>query len=248
MERGRIALITGASRGIGAATAREMAAAGMRVVLLARDINAIADLAGELGAETALAVPCDVARWHGVAQAVDACNDTFGLPDVVVANAGMIEPMAPLADADPEAWAQAITVNLTGTYHVIRAVLPAMLARGSGTILTVSSGAAHRALPGWSSYCASKAGAKMLTESIHAEYGDTLRVMGLSPGTVATQMQREIKASGIGPVAQLDWSDHIPADWPAKALVWMCTSAADDLCGTELSLRDETLRARIGLG
>ncbi|MEM7487823.1 MAG: SDR family oxidoreductase [Pseudomonadota bacterium] len=245
MER-RTALITGASRGIGAAAAREMAARGMNVALLARDTGAIADLAGEIG-ETALAIPCDVARWIGVAQAVDACVETFGGLDVVVANAGVIEPIGPLAEGDPEAWASAVNVNLTGIYHVVRAALPVMLAQGAGTILTVSSGAAHRALPGWSAYCASKAGAKMLTEAVHAEYGDTLRVMGLSPGTVATQMQREIKASGVGPVAQLDWSDHIPPEWPAKALGWMCTPEADDLRGTELSLRDKGLRARIGL-
>ncbi|MEM7641003.1 MAG: SDR family oxidoreductase [Pseudomonadota bacterium] len=244
---GGTALITGASRGIGAATAREMVARGMKVALLARDMGAIADLAGELGEDAALAIPCDVARWQEVAVAVDACVETFGSLDVVVANAGTIEPMAPLAEGDPEAWAMAINVNLTGVYHVVRAALPVMLAAGTGTVLTVSSGAAHRALPGWSAYCASKAGAKMLTEAVHAEYGDVLRVMGLSPGTVATQMQREIKASGIGPVAQLDWSDHIPAEWPAKALAWMCTPEADDLLGTELSLRDEELRARIGL-
>ena len=87
----------------------------------------------------------------------------------------------------------------------------------------------------------------MLTEACHVEHGETLRVMGLSPGTVATQMQREIKASGVGPVADLDWSDHIPPEWVAQALVWMCGPDADEFRGTELSLRDEGLRARIGL-
>jgi len=74
-----------------------------------------------------------------------------------------------------------------------------------------------------------------------------LRVMGLSPGTVATDMQREIKASGINPVSTLDWSDHIPADWPAKALLWMCSSDADEFIGQEISLRDAGMRRRIGL-
>jgi NAD(P)-dependent dehydrogenase (short-subunit alcohol dehydrogenase family) len=74
-----------------------------------------------------------------------------------------------------------------------------------------------------------------------------LRVMGLSPGTVATQMQTEIKASGINPVSQLDWSDHIPADWPAKALLWMCSADADPFIGQEISLRDESIRKRVGL-
>ncbi|GIT92677.1 short-chain dehydrogenase [Jannaschia pagri] len=239
-------LITGASRGIGAAAARAFAAQGANVVLMARGVDDIADLAGEIG-ERALAVPCDVSRWSEVARGVQAAVDTFGSLDVLVGNAGVISPIGPLAETDPDAWTHLIDVNLKGVYYGMRAVLPIMAAQGAGTVITISSGAAHRALPGWSAYCTSKAGAKMLTEAAHAEYGETLRIMGLSPGTVATQMQRDIKASGVGPVAQLDWEDHIPAEWPAKALVWMCSPEADDLKGTELSLRDEGLRARMGL-
>ena len=74
-----------------------------------------------------------------------------------------------------------------------------------------------------------------------------IRALGLSPGTVATQMQREIKASGVNPVSKLEWSDHIPPDWPAKALLWMCSDAADAHLGTELSLRDENWRRELGL-
>ena len=88
----------------------------------------------------------------------------------------------------------------------------------------------------------------MLTRCVDKENAIMgIRAMGLSPGTVATQMQREIKASGINPVSQLDWSDHIPADWPAKALLWMCSADADDWIGQEISLRDDTIRARVGL-
>ena len=71
--------------------------------------------------------------------------------------------------------------------------------------------------------------------------------MGLSPGTVATQMQREIKASGINRISRLDWSEHIPADWPAQALLWMCSADADEFLGEEISLRDEDIRRRVGL-
>jgi NAD(P)-dependent dehydrogenase (short-subunit alcohol dehydrogenase family) len=74
-----------------------------------------------------------------------------------------------------------------------------------------------------------------------------VRIMGLSPGTVATQMQREIKASGINPVSKLDWSDHIPPEWPAQALVWMCSPDADAYLGTDVSLRDQDIRDRVGL-
>ena len=239
-------MITGASRGIGAAAARAFAAAGANVALLARGTGAIADLAGEIGPR-ALAIPCDVANWTEMARAVQATVDAFGSLDVLVGNAGIIEPIGPLAEVDPEGWSTVIDVNVKGVFHGLRAVLPLMQAQGSGTVITISSGAAHRPLPGWSAYCTSKAAAKMLTDAAHAEHGETLRVMGLSPGTVATQMQRDIKASGVGPVAQLEWEDHIPPEWVADTLVWMCGPEADDLRGTEVSLREEAIRARVGL-
>ena len=88
----------------------------------------------------------------------------------------------------------------------------------------------------------------MLTRCVDKENGQSgIRAIGLSPGTVATQMQREIKASGINPVSQLDWSEPIPADWPAKALLWMCSPDADDWIGQEISLRDPDIRKRVGL-
>ena len=141
-----------------------------------------------------------------------------------------------------------IDINLKGVYYGMRAAMPVMEAQGGGTILTVSSGAAHNALEGWSHYCTSKAGAAMLTMCAHKEVAPHgLRAMGLSPGTVATQMQHEIKASGVNPVSQLDWSEHIPADWPARALLWMCGGQADAYLGEEISLRDAGIRKKVGL-
>jgi NAD(P)-dependent dehydrogenase (short-subunit alcohol dehydrogenase family) len=245
--QGKTVLITGASRGIGASAAREFADAGANVVLAARNGEAIAGLAGEIGA-AALAVPCDVSRYWEVEAAVGAAVKTFGGLDVLIGNAGVIEPISHLDMADPEAWGHVIDINLKGIFYGMRAAMPVMKAAGGGTIITVSSGAAHHPLEGWSHYCASKAGAAMLTMCADLEgRAAGLRIMGLSPGTVATEMQREIKASGINPVAQLDWSDHIPPDWPAKALVWMCGADADEFVGTEISLRDETIRKRVGL-
>jgi NAD(P)-dependent dehydrogenase (short-subunit alcohol dehydrogenase family) len=247
MPGGKTVMITGASRGIGAAAARAFAAEGANVVLLARSQEAIADLAGEIG-DAALAVPCDVSRYWEVEAAIAAAEETFGGLDVLINNAGVIEPISHLVNADPEAWSHVIDINLKGVFNGMRAAMPGMVARGGGTIITISSGAAHNALEGWSHYCTSKAGAAMLTMCLHKEAADQgIRAMGLSPGTVATQMQREIKSSGLNPVSQLEWSDHIPPDWPARALVWMCGAEADDLLGTELSLRDQDLRARIGL-
>lgn len=244
---GKTVLITGASKGIGAATARVFAEAGANVALVARNGDAIAHLAGEIG-QHAIAIPCDVSRFWEMQAAVEACLKAFGGLDVLIGNAGVIEPIAPLATSDPEGWGHAIDINLKGVYNGMRAAMPVMQEAGHGTIITISSGAAHNPLEGWSHYCASKAGAAMLTMCAHKEgAGQGLRVMGLSPGTVATDMQHQIKQSGINPVSQLDWSDHIPPEWPAKALLWMCGPDADDYLGEEISLRDEGIRKKVGL-
>lgn len=245
--QGKVVVITGASRGIGAAAVRAFAAAGARVVLMARDAAKIVDLAAEIG-PGALALPCDVADWPAFEAATQAAQIHFGSIDVLINNAGVIDPIARLADADPTQWGQAVDINLKGVFHGMRAVLPIMRAQGSGTIITVSSGAAVNPIEGWSAYCASKAGALMLTRMAHLEEATHgLRVLGLSPGTVATDMQRRIKASGVNAVSQLDFSVHIPADWPARALLWMCGPAADDWLGKDVSLRDEGVRRAVGL-
>jgi NAD(P)-dependent dehydrogenase (short-subunit alcohol dehydrogenase family) len=245
--QGKCVLITGASKGIGAAAARVFATAGANVALAARNGDAIAELAGEIG-PAAIAIPCDVSRFWEMEAAVAACHTAFGHLDVLINNAGVIDPITSLFEADPDDWARAIDVNLKGVFNGMRAALPGMIARGAGTILTVSSGAAHNPLEGWSAYCTSKAGAAMLTRCADLEAAPAgIRVMGLSPGTVATDMQREIKASGVNAVSQLDWSSHIPADWPARALLWMCGPDAAEFAGQEISLRDEAIRRRVGL-
>ena len=244
---GKTVLITGASRGIGAETARVFAKAGANVALVARGQGQIADLAGEIG-QQAIAIPCNVANAREVAAAVDTTVDAFGGLDVLINNAGVIEPIAHLIDADVEAWGDVIDINLKGVFYGMRAAVPVMKAGGGGSVLTISSGAAHGPVEAWSHYCASKAAVNMLTRCLdkeEAEHG--IRAIGLSPGTVATQMQREIKSSGINPVSQLDWDVHIPADWPARALLWMCSPEADAWCGQEISLRDEDIRRQAGL-
>ena len=244
---GKTMMVTGASRGIGAAAARVFAEAGANVCLLARSREEIADIAGEIG-KSALAIPCDVSRYWEMEAAVRASIDTFGRLDILINNAGVIDPIANLSEADPDAWGQLIDINVKGVFHGMRAALPSMITQGAGTILTISSGAAHNALEGWSAYCTSKAGAAMLTRAAHVEAaGHGIRAMGLSPGTVATQMQREIKDSGVNPVSQLDWDAHIPPEWPAKTLLWMCGADADEFIGEEISLRDEGIRRRVGL-
>lgn len=247
---GKVALVTGASRGIGAASARKLADRGAAVLLTARSGDAIDRLAGEIRAAggAADAMTCDVSRYGDVSAAVEHGVKRFGRLDILVNNAGLIEPISRLAESDPDEWAKVADVNYKGVYYGLRAALPVMLARGSGVIVNISSGAATSALEGWSHYCSSKAAALALTRCADKEYGDKgIRVVGLSPGTVATDMQIAIKASGINPVSQLDPAVHIPADWAAEAVVWLCGDAGAAYAGTDFSLKTEEGRRLVGL-
>ncbi len=247
---GQVAFVTGASRGIGAATALELAREGAAVILAARDEAACqthATAIKQAGGQ-ALAVACDVADRSAVEESIATATQTLGAPTILINNAGGIDPVSHLSDADPDAWTKVIDINVNGVFYAMRAVMPAMIAAGSGTIVNISSGAATSALEGWSHYCASKAAVLQLTRIAHKESGPKgVRVVGLSPGTVATDMQRVIKASGVNPVSQLNWDDHIPPEWPAKAIAYLCTPAADDLMGDDVSLRSEDVRRRVGL-
>jgi len=246
----KVIVVTGASRGIGAATAHAFAASGARIVLAARshgDIDRITHEIRENGGQ-AIAVPCDVSVYSDVAQVMATAAKTYGQVDILINNAGVIKPVARLATSDPEAWGRAADINYKGVYHGIRAALPMMIAQGAGVIVNVSSGAALSPMEGWSHYCSAKAAALMLTRSVDKEYRDQgIRAVGLSPGTVATDMQIAIKASGVNPVSQLDPSVHIPADWAAKAILWLCSDAAADLSGEDFSLKTDEAKRLVGL-
>ncbi|HYD07293.1 MAG TPA: SDR family oxidoreductase [Reyranella sp.] len=247
--QGKIALVTGASRGIGEGVARELARQGAKVMLLARNGDLAQKVAGEIAAAggTAAALACDVSDYAAVERAVADTRRKFGGLDILVNNAGVIEPIAELASSDPAAWARSIQINLIGGYNVVRAVIDGMMREGGGTIVNVSSGAAHRPLEGWSAYCAGKAGFAMVTRSIALETGGRIRIFGFSPGTIDTDMQVQIRASGINAVSQIPRENLTPVAHAVRGLVYLCDDAAADLSGQEVSLRDEAFRKRIGL-
>ena len=248
--QGKAAVVTGASRGIGAATAEELARQGVAVVLAARTKDEIEAVAKKIESDggKASAVTCDVADYADVEKTVKHCKETYGSLDILVNNAGVIDPIARLAESDPAGWGQAVDINVKGVYHGLRAAIPVMEAQGHGVIVNISSGAASSALEGWSHYCATKAAVLMLTRCVDKEYRDKgIRVVGLSPGTVATDMQRAISASGINPVSQMDFSQHIPPEWPARAVAWLCTDEAREFDGGDFSLKTEDGRRRVGL-
>jgi 3-oxoacyl-[acyl-carrier protein] reductase len=247
---GKVAIVTGGSRGIGAAAARALAEAGASIMLAARSLTQAETKAQQINAAggKAVAVSCDVSDYAACEHLVELTAQRLGPPNVLLNNAGVIEPINTTATADPREWARSIEINLIGAYYAIRAVLPGMLQRGHGTIINVSSGAAIRPLEGWSAYCSGKAGLAMLTRAIDLEHhAGGIRVFGFQPGTTDTDMQVKIRASGINMVSQIPREQLTPVAHPARGIVYLCSKDADDLAGQEVALRDDDFRRRIGL-
>ncbi|MEM7781325.1 MAG: SDR family oxidoreductase [Pseudomonadota bacterium] len=247
---GKSVLITGASSGIGEATAHVLSQAGASVFLVARREEQLARLATQIGGTGASVAyrACDVAKRQGLQDAAAQAVAAFGGIDILVNNAGTMTPIGHIGQVDPDLWEAAIDTNLKGAFNAIRAVLPPMLVQGTGTIINMSSGAVNSALEGWSHYCASKAGARKLTEIGHKEYADRgITFVGLSPGTVATPIMDEVRASKMNPVSQIDPSEHIPPEWAARAVLYLCGPAGAEHAGTDFSIKTDEGRAAVGL-
>ncbi|WP_255151941.1 SDR family oxidoreductase [Halorarius halobius] len=188
-----VALVTGASSGVGEATARELAADGYRVVLAARREAALRDVADgvEAAGGTARVHPTDVTDRDAVADLVGTTVDEWGRIDAVVNNAGVMST-DPVDDADPEDWRRMVEVNLLGLMTLTREALPTMYEQGHGDVVFVSSVNARKSSPGGSGYCASKAGVNGFAESLRQEAADEeVRVTVIEPGLVATEMQSD---------------------------------------------------------
>jgi NADP-dependent 3-hydroxy acid dehydrogenase YdfG len=185
---GQSALVTGASRGIGAAIARSLAAAGARVALVARGPDALRALARELG-EGHLAVVADCTKPGDVARlAADVTAWAGGPPEILVNNAG-VYPRARLHEQDPEAFAATLDANLAAPFRVLHAFLPAMRARGSGHVVSIGTVADRNIWPMNGAYSASKYGLRALHETLHAESrGSGVRATLVAPGAVDTDI------------------------------------------------------------
>jgi 3-oxoacyl-[acyl-carrier protein] reductase len=199
IDSAKVALITGAGRGIGRSVAIGLAQAGMDVVLMARTAAELEETRGHVAAlgRSALAVRADVGCPEEVRAAVDQALERFGRIDVLVNAAGRQPPIGPLAENDAADWAQTIQVNLLGTFHCIQAVLPGMRQRRAGKIINFSGGGATSPRPNFSAYAVSKAAVVRLTETLAEELKPyNIQVNAVAPGAVNTRMLEEVLAAG----------------------------------------------------
>ena len=187
MAQERVLLITGASTGIGAATARQAVAAGWKVVLAARSEDKLAELAGELGDDNALAQRCDVAEWSDQEALAGAAVERFGRIDAVFANAGFGAARGFLKE-DPEQWKSMVLTNVLGVAYTIRATMPHLREHDTGHFVITSSVAGRRALPG-SLYSSTKWAVTGMSEALRQELRNAesqVRVTVVEPGMVDT--------------------------------------------------------------
>ena len=193
---GRIALITGASRGIGAAVAERFAAEGARLILAARTAGALEEvddrIAAAAGGAKATLTPVDLADYDRIDRMAGAIAERFGRLDILVGNAAVLGGLAPLAHVEPERWAEALNVNLTANWRLIRAFEPLLRRSPAGRAIFVTSAAARGIFPYWGPYVASKAALEALVRTWAAELEKTdIRVNILDPGIVRTRMRAE---------------------------------------------------------
>ena len=248
--KGKTAIITGASKGIGEATVHELVSRGVNVIAASRASTNLEAFMSRLSghADKVHPMKCDVSNFEDVKKITRFALDHFGTIDILVNNAGLIDPISKLAESDPDGWCNVADVNYKGVYYCIRSVLPEMLSAGKGVIVNVSTGAATSPREGWSHYCSSKAAALMLTKTVHHEYAaQGIRAIGLSPGTVKTEMQVSIRESGLNPISKMSPSDHSPPEKPAKIIAWLCTNDAKEFDGDDVSIKDHTIQKRAGL-
>ena len=255
---GQVAWVTGAGRGIGRTVALALAEQGAAVALVSRTQNEVERAAEEIRARgsTAIASLLDVSNWDMVDWTAQQIEAALGPIDILINNAGVLEPLGKLWETDPEQAGRLFDINLAGAYYGLRAVLPGMVQRGRGVVVNISSSAAARIAPGWSVYAASKAGLDQLTRSVAVDLKDTaIRVYSLYPGLVETKMLETLCAATpdqLPPDRRQFFVDRkeagkvLPPEFPARAVVWLCSPHCDLASGAVIDLRRQPeLREKI---
>ncbi|HEY5216948.1 MAG TPA: SDR family NAD(P)-dependent oxidoreductase, partial [Pseudolabrys sp.] len=187
----RIALVTGASRGIGAALALQLAQAGAHVVAVARTVGGLEELDDKIKANggTATLVPLDVKDSDGIARLALALNERYGRLDVLIGNAGIIGPLSPLDHIEPKDWDNLIAVNVTANWQLIRTMAPLLRKASAGRAVFLTSAVAYKGRAYWGPYAASKAALDALVRSYAAENATTnVRANLFAPGPTRTRM------------------------------------------------------------
>jgi NAD(P)-dependent dehydrogenase (short-subunit alcohol dehydrogenase family) len=246
----KVALVTGAARGIGLATARRFLAEGWRVALLDFDREFLNDTVASLKqAESTLALPCDVSDAAGVAAAIDAVDKRFGRLDALVNNAG-VAVFAPLLETSEADWSRILAVNLTGPFLCAKAAAPLMREHGGGAIVNVTSISAVRASALRSAYGTSKAGLAHLTKQLAVELASLgIRVNAVAPGPVDTAMAKAVHTAAI----RADYHDAIPLnrygleEELAEAIFFLASDRASYITGQILAVDGGFDAAGIGL-
>ncbi|MGK7869800.1 SDR family NAD(P)-dependent oxidoreductase [Falsiroseomonas sp. E2-1-a20] len=235
----RTALITGAGRGIGLATARRFRAEGWRVALLDIDAALLGQAMAALAApEATLALPCDVADAPAIFAAVRQAAAHFGRLDALVNNAGTAV-FKPILETTPEEWARVLAVNLTGPFLATQAAAPLMAEQGGGAVVNVTSISGLRASTLRVAYGTSKAGLAHLTKQQAVELGALgIRVNAVAPGPVDTAMAKAVHT----PEIRADYHDHIPLgrygleEELAEAIFFLCSDRASYLTGQVIAV------------
>jgi NADP-dependent 3-hydroxy acid dehydrogenase YdfG len=218
---GKVVVITGASSGLGEATARHLAGEGAKLVLGARRLDRLRALARELDLGTDAAVETDVTDRVQVKRLVDAAVAAHGRIDVIVNNAGLM-PHSPLERGKIDDWDRMIDVNLKGVLYGIAAALPHMIEQKSGHIINVSSVAGHKVRPGSAVYAATKAAVRMLSEGLRQEVKPyNIRTTIISPGAVRSELPQSITEADVAKGIQDFYAAYaIPADSFARMVAF----------------------------
>lgn len=248
---GRIAIVTGASRGIGAASARAFAEAGATVVLAARTAEAIAAIAEEISAAggSALAVPTDVTDPESVQRLVEKTVATFGRLDVAFNNAGAGHRPRPLAEISFEEFEAGLKGNLYGAFLGMKFEIPAMVAGGGGAIVNMSSTAGLQGAAGMGPYAAGKHGVVALTKSAALDYGKSnIRVNALAPGPIVNEQISRLPDDRLQQIARLIPLGRLGrTEEVARAAVWLCSDDASFITGSVLSIDGGRLAGGAGV-